>query len=124
MNTPDTIAFVGGGNMARSLIGGVIARGMPAAAIQVAEPVEALREGLAREFGVATFADNARAVAGAGTWVLAVKPQVLRAVCEALAPLAQAQRPLVVSIAAGITAAANLLRSASGGSSRCSVFSA
>ena len=38
-------------------------------------------------------------------WVFAVKPQVMRAVCEALAPLAQAQRPLIVSIAAGITAA-------------------
>ena len=42
---------------------------------------------------------------GAGTWVLAVKPQVMREVCAELAPMAQAQRPLVVSIAAGITAA-------------------
>jgi pyrroline-5-carboxylate reductase len=50
-------------------------------------------------------ADNAEATATAGLWVLAVKPQVMRAVCEALAPVAQAERPLVVSIAAGITAA-------------------
>ena len=103
MNASGTIAFVGGGNMARSLVGGLVARGTPATAIRVAEPLEALREGLAREFGVAAFADNARAVDDAGTWVLAVKPQVMRAVCEALAPLAQARRPLVVSIAAGIT---------------------
>ncbi|MGN6512332.1 MAG: pyrroline-5-carboxylate reductase [Lysobacteraceae bacterium] len=103
MNASDTIAFVGGGNMARSLVGGLVARGTPAGRIRVAEPVAALREGLAREFGVAAFADNAQAAAGAATWVLAVKPQVMRAVCEALAPLAQAQRPLVVSIAAGIT---------------------
>jgi hypothetical protein len=103
MNDPD-IAFIGGGNMARSLIGGLVARGTPAAAIRVAEPVQALRDGLQRDFGVAAVADNAAAVADAATWVLAVKPQVLRGVCEALAPLAQASRPLVVSIAAGITA--------------------
>jgi pyrroline-5-carboxylate reductase len=51
------------------------------------------------------MADNAAAVADAPTWVLAVKPQVLRGMCEALAPLAQASRPLVVSVAAGTTAA-------------------
>jgi pyrroline-5-carboxylate reductase len=102
MNDRD-IAFIGGGNMARSLIGGLVARGTPVAAIRVAEPVQALRDGLRRDFGVSAVADNA-AVADAATWVLAVKPQVLRGVCEALAPLAQATRPLVVSIAAGITA--------------------
>lgn len=100
-----TTAFIGGGNMARSLIGGLLARGAAAGDIRVSEPVDALREALARDFGVAVSADNALAVAGAGVWVLAVKPQVMRQVCEALAPLAQAERPLVVSIAAGITAA-------------------
>jgi pyrroline-5-carboxylate reductase len=104
--TESPIAFVGGGNMARSLIGGLAARGMRGASIRVAEPVDALRDALARDFGAAVFADGADAVAGgARTWVLAVKPQVMRAVCEALAPQAQATRPLVVSIAAGITAA-------------------
>jgi pyrroline-5-carboxylate reductase len=102
MNDRD-IAFIGGGNMARSLIGGLVARGTPVAAIRVAEPVQALRDGLRRDFGITAVADNA-AVADAATWVLAVKPQVLRGVCEALAPRAQATRPLVVSIAAGITA--------------------
>jgi pyrroline-5-carboxylate reductase len=99
-----SIAFIGGGNMARSLIGGLVARGTPAATIRVAEPVAELRDGLQRDFGVAVSADGADAVADAATWVLAVKPQVLRGVCEALAPLARASRPLVVSIAAGITA--------------------
>jgi pyrroline-5-carboxylate reductase len=104
--TESPIAFVGGGNMARSLIGGLVARGTPGASIRVAEPVDTLRDALARDFGAAVFADGADAVAGgARTWVLAVKPQVMRAVCEALAPQAQATRPLVVSIAAGITAA-------------------
>ena len=100
-----TIAFIGGGNMARSLIGGLLARGTAAADIRVSEPVDALRDALTRDFGVAVGADNTEAAAPAGLWLLAVKPQVMRAVCEALAPLAQAQRPLVVSIAAGITAA-------------------
>jgi pyrroline-5-carboxylate reductase len=99
----DPIAFIGGGNMARSLIGGLIARGRAPATIHVAEPVDALREALARDFGVWVFADNAEAVAGAATWVFAVKPQVMRVVCQALGPRAQATTPLVVSIAAGIT---------------------
>jgi pyrroline-5-carboxylate reductase len=103
--TDAPIAFIGGGNMARSLVGGLVARGTPAASIRVAEPVEALRGALAHDFGASVFADGAGAVAGAGTWVLAVKPQVMRAVCESLATQAQATRPLVVSIAAGITAA-------------------
>jgi pyrroline-5-carboxylate reductase len=101
----NTIAFIGGGNMARSLIGGLLARGTAAANIRVSEPVDVLREALARDFGVHVGADNAEAVGPAGLWVLAVKPQVMRAVCEALAPIAQASRPLVISIAAGITAA-------------------
>jgi pyrroline-5-carboxylate reductase len=105
MTSASSVAFIGGGNMARSLIGGLIARGTAAADIHVSEPVDVLRDALAADFGVQVGADNASAAAAAGLWVLAVKPQVMRAVCEALAPLAQANRPLVVSIAAGITAA-------------------
>ncbi|MBC7988767.1 MAG: pyrroline-5-carboxylate reductase [Luteimonas sp.] len=101
--TPSTIAFIGGGNMARSLICGLIARGTPASAIRVAEPVRELREALAQDYGVAVFDDNAIAVDGAAIWLLAAKPQVMRAICEALASQASAQRPLVISIAAGIT---------------------
>ena len=101
----DTVAFIGGGNMARSLIGGLIARGAAAASIRVAEPVAELREGLARQFGVQVFAEAGEAVQGASLWLFAVKPQVMRGVCEGLAGAAQSARPLVVSIAAGITAA-------------------
>ena len=104
MKHTDTTAFIGGGNMARSLIGGLVARGVAAAGIRVAEPVAALREALHADFGLQVFERATAAADGAGTWVLAVKPQVLREVCAGLAPLAQAQRPLVVSIAAGITA--------------------
>ncbi len=103
-NFSATIAFIGGGNMARSLIGGLIAGGTPAASLRVAEPVAELREGLARDFGVATFDDAVAAVTGADTWVFAVKPQVMRAVCENLAVQARTPQPLAISIAAGITA--------------------
>ncbi|MDO5506221.1 MAG: pyrroline-5-carboxylate reductase [Pseudoxanthomonas suwonensis] len=97
------VAFIGGGNMARSLIGGLLARGQPPAAIHVADPSEQARNALHDDFGVRVFADAADAVAGADAWVLAVKPQVMREVCRTLAPLAAQQRPLAVSIAAGIT---------------------
>ena len=97
------IAFIGGGNMARSLVGGLLARGTPKDAIRVSDPIPASREALHHDFGIETFEGNADAVRGAPTWVFAVKPQVMRAVCQALAPIAQDARPLVVSIAAGIT---------------------
>ncbi len=113
-NPGSSTAFIGGGNMARSLIGGLVARGTPASSIRVAEPAEAVRASLESDFGVAAFAGGEQAVDGAGTWVLAVKPQVLRQVCQALAPQARAQRPLVVSIAAGITSA-QIARWLSGG---------
>lgn len=99
----DNIAFIGGGNMARSLIGGLIAQGRDPAFIHVAEPVDELRDALRGDFGVSVFDSAAAAVADAATWVFAVKPQVMRMVCESLAAQAQARRPLVISIAAGIT---------------------
>lgn len=99
------IVFIGGGNMARSLIGGLVARGGDAAAVRVVDPNADIRDALARDFGVTAYADAAEAVDGAGTWVLATKPQVMRGVCETLANQARANRPLVLSIAAGITSA-------------------
>jgi len=99
-----SIAFIGGGHMARSLIAGLLDAGVAPRSIRVAEPVPALRDALHRDFAVAVFAANDEAVADAGTWVLAAKPQALRQACEALADAAQRQRSLVVSIAAGITA--------------------
>ena len=98
------IAFIGGGNMARSLIGGLLAKGAAAHRVRVAEPVAELRDALARDFGVAVFDNASDAVAGAALWLLAVKPQVMRQVCNDLSAVAQASKPLVVSIAAGITA--------------------
>ncbi len=98
-----TIAFIGGGNMSRCLIAGLLVDGAPTTSIRVAEPWGPSRDALQRDFGVAVFADNAEAIAGADAWVLAVKPQLMRTVCQALAEVAHRERPLIVSIAAGIT---------------------
>jgi len=101
--TLPTIAFIGGGNMVRSLVGGLVAQGTPTASIRIAEPVDTLREALVRDFGIKAYPTAAEAVKGAHVWMFAVKPQVMRTVCESLAPLAQAAKPLVVSVAAGIS---------------------
>ncbi|MDM1708531.1 pyrroline-5-carboxylate reductase [Thiopseudomonas alkaliphila] len=98
------IAFIGGGNMATSLIGGLVNNGWPAEHITVSDPsVEQLAH-LQQTFGVRTSQDNAAAVAEAAVIVLAVKPQVMQSVCLALA--AQVQQQLIISIAAGIPCAA------------------
>lgn len=103
MSTP-RIAFIGGGNMAASLIGGLRAQGLPASAICASDPGADRRTELHDVHGIDTFADNAQAVAGADVVVLAVKPQVMQTVCRDLAPHLQASQ-LIVSIAAGITCA-------------------
>jgi len=97
------IAVIGGGQMARALVGGWLESGAAAASITVADPSESQRDWLAAACpGLRLESDNARAAAAGQVWVLAVKPQLLAGVAHALAPLAAAQHPLVVSIAAGI----------------------
>jgi pyrroline-5-carboxylate reductase len=96
------LAFIGGGNMARSLIGGLLAKGTAPADIRVAEPLADAREQLGRDFGVTTFADNRLAVADAEVIVLAVKPQAMPKVHAGLSQGLQGARPLLISIAAGV----------------------
>ncbi|EJM55933.1 MULTISPECIES: pyrroline-5-carboxylate reductase [Pseudomonas] len=98
------IAFIGAGNMAASLIGGLRAKGLEAAQIRASDPGEETRARVSAEHGIETFADNAQAIEGADVVVLAVKPQAMKAVCEALRPSLKPNQ-LVVSIAAGITCA-------------------
>jgi pyrroline-5-carboxylate reductase len=98
------LALIGGGNMTRGLLGGLIRNGADPALITVSAPSSGTRESLERDFGVRTTADNAAAVAGAQVVVLSVKPQIMAQVARALAPALQASRPLVVSVAAGIRA--------------------
>jgi pyrroline-5-carboxylate reductase len=97
-----SIAFIGGGNMARSLIGGLLADGLPPSCLTVAEPEPVRRAALARDFGVAVTADNATAAAAAEVLVLAVKPQAMPGVGRELARTVAGRAPLVISIAAGI----------------------
>ena len=96
------IAFIGGGNMARSLIGGLIANGVPAGHLAVSEPNSDLRAALARDFAIATPAGNEDAATSADVLLLAVKPQVMSDVCAGLLAAAQARKPLIISTAAGI----------------------
>ncbi len=105
MGEVEGISFIGGGNMARSLIGGLVGRGLDPASIHVAEPYEPLRVALERDFAVNVYAGNASAAQAGSVWVFAVKPQMLRQVAQELAAIAQARQPLAVSIAAGITSA-------------------
>jgi pyrroline-5-carboxylate reductase len=107
MNLPTSladvrIAFIGGGNMARSLIGGMIRNGASAQNITVAEPNAELRDALAHDFNVAVHAGNEDAALDANVLVIAVKPQVMKTVCTGLRAIAQSRKPVVISIAAGI----------------------
>ncbi|MDB5887324.1 MAG: Pyrroline-5-carboxylate reductase [Rhodocyclales bacterium] len=94
------ITFLGGGNMASALIGGMLQQGFAAHDIQVVELQESGRERLQRDFGVRAVDSLDAQALGCDVLLLAVKPQQMRA---ALAPLAgQLVRQLVVSIAAGL----------------------
>lgn len=101
---PHTISFIGGGNMARSLIGGLIARGRDPKRMLVADPMQAQLDSLHQQFGVRGTTNNLEAATGADVIVLAVKPQEMRNVTTSLLP-ALKNRPLIISVAAGIRAA-------------------
>lgn len=100
--TETTLAFIGGGNMASSLVGGLIADGWDPALISVADPDPRQTTPLAERFAVMTTQDNQAVAAQADAIVLAVKPQNISVVAEELAPVIALHRPLVISIAAGI----------------------
>jgi pyrroline-5-carboxylate reductase len=99
-----TIGFIGGGNMAVSLIGGLINAGIAAPDITVAEPDEKRRHALQKQFNLNMTADN-NATLSCDVVVLAVKPQLLKQVCQQLNLSAEAKQQnnrLFISIAAGI----------------------
>ena len=97
-----TICFIGGGNMARSLIGGLIDDGVKPQFITVAEPDASRREELTNHFGVNVLADNVAAVNESDIVIFAVKPQVMKTAVLALAERLSEKKPLLISIAAGI----------------------
>jgi pyrroline-5-carboxylate reductase len=96
------IAFIGGGNMARSLIGGLIDDGMPADRMWVADPNARALLNLRERFAVHTTSDNMDAAGHGQVIILAVKPQLAKSVAREVAPVIQRSHALVISIAAGI----------------------
>lgn len=100
MNTLN-ISFIGAGNMARSIIGGLAKQGYPTNNICASGPNPSTLAGLQEDFKIRVASDNAAAVAGADVIVLAVKPQVMKEVCCALQPHLP-DTAFVISIAAGI----------------------
>jgi pyrroline-5-carboxylate reductase len=96
------VGLIGGGNMARAIGGGLLRGGMHATNLMIAEPVPALCDRLREELYGAMVTDNNKLVAQSVQILLfAVKPQILKTVCEELAADVQQTRPLIMSIAAG-----------------------
>ncbi|MDP7042158.1 MAG: pyrroline-5-carboxylate reductase, partial [Gammaproteobacteria bacterium] len=98
------IGFIGGGNMAQAIIRGLLTAGHAANSIAVAEPAEPQQQAIARlSDAIGLTADNASVAAASELLVLAVKPQVMADVCEALGSVDRKQQQTMVSVAAGIT---------------------
>lgn len=104
MNT-QKIGFIGGGNMASSLLNGLIASGHPASQLWVSDTNVDVLERLASDLNINTSLDNAAIVNAVDVVVLAVKPQAIKNVAQDLAVTINAKNSLVVSIAAGISQA-------------------
>ena len=108
MQQNTVITFIGSGNMAAALIGGIVKQGFPANNIIVAGPEQPQLDSLHQQLGVRVTADNAAAVSEADLVVFAIKPQIFRPVLEDLRTAVAKRKPLLISIAAGITTAAML----------------
>ena len=98
----ELIAFVGGGNMAASLIGGLLASGHPAQRLRVSVRTSESAARVHQRFGVEALTDSAQAIRGADVVVLAVKPQQM---AEALRGLRVEPGATVISVAAGVQVA-------------------
>lgn len=94
------IAFIGGGNMASAIIGGLLRQGLAAGDIEVVEPFEEARARLKKDYGIAAAAAPGTALAGVGLVVWAVKPQTFKDAAAQAKP--HAGQALHLSVAAGI----------------------
>ncbi|HSP59365.1 MAG TPA: pyrroline-5-carboxylate reductase [Halomonas sp.] len=98
------VTFIGAGNMAGAIIGGMIDSGFAPDAITATSPSDEMLAPLRDRLGICTNTDNDAAVEQADVVVLAVKPQIMREVCEKMRTTIQARRPLIISVAAGLPA--------------------
>ena len=99
------LGFIGGGNMTRAIVGGLVADGYPQSRIWVSDPAAEQREAIREVAPDASIVDNnPLALKRAEMAVIAVKPHVVKGVARDLADAAQRKRPLIVSIAAGVRA--------------------
>ncbi|GBE15615.1 MAG TPA: pyrroline-5-carboxylate reductase [Proteobacteria bacterium] len=97
-----TIGFVGGGNMAEALAGGITGAGIvPPEDILISEPVKERRSSLQRRFGFSVTSHNGAPAAECGTVFLSVKPQILPAVLDEIGPIPGPDQ-VIISIAAGV----------------------
>ncbi len=101
-NTSSKIAFIGAGNMAKAIIGGLVAEGFKRINVIASGPRQEALDKAASELGINVTTDNSAAAAQAEVVVLAVKPQMLKEVCLGLAD-SLGHKPLIISLAAGIT---------------------
>ncbi len=103
--TPGKIHFIGGGNMASSLIGGLLKQGFSPANLSASDPNPQIRENLQASHGIPVLESNAQGSREADLVVLAVKPQHMKSVVSELAEMLQQMDapPVLLSIAAGIT---------------------
>jgi len=99
-NTSQTLAFIGGGNMASAIIGGLIKQGMPAHLILVVEPFDEARQRLKSQFGVKVLPAADATMAEAGLVIWAVKPQAFKEAAQQTR--AFCGHALHLSVAAGI----------------------
>jgi pyrroline-5-carboxylate reductase len=97
------IRFVGAGNMAASLIGGLINKGMTASQITASDPGQNQRDYIEKQFQIMTFDDNNAHFGMPDIVVIAVKPQIMKQVLQDVAQSIVRTNPLVISVAAGIT---------------------
>lgn len=105
MSKSPTVSFIGAGNMAKAIIGGMLDSGFQADNIWTSAPDDNHLQAIKQSFGVSITTDNRHCAQQADILILAVKPQVMRQVCDHITPSVQNTRPLVVSIAAGLEAA-------------------
>jgi len=101
-NSSAKIAFIGAGNMAKAIIGGLVAEGFKRINLIASGPRQETLDKAAAEFGINITMDNAAAARAAEVVVLAVKPQMLKEVCLGIAG-SLGHKPLIISLAAGIT---------------------